>query len=204
METSELKKVLRQAKYELSTQNINKLPEDQGQEWAFMGRSNAGKSSLLNSLTGSKIAKTSKTPGRTQCMNVFSLNQYARLVDFPGYGFAKVNKKQQDIWQAMIGNYLHYRNCLSGICIITDIRHVGIKTDLDFFNLACAYEVPILIVLNKSDKLSKNKIANAKKDMQNIIKVFNHKHISIQEYSAFNNTGNEQLIQWLSQCAIPS
>lgn len=198
MNYSEFEKSLRKVKYDLSTQNINKLPIDQGYEWAFMGRSNAGKSSLLNSLTGVKIAKTSKTPGRTQCMNVFSLSETHRIIDFPGYGFAKVNKEQILKWQLMVEQYLEHRECLKGICIVTDIRHVGIKADLDFFNIACAYEVPIRIILNKADKLSKNQVAKACQKMQNITKIFNHPSITLQAYSVLRKMGLTSLKEWLA------
>lgn len=195
----DLEKSLRKVKYELSTQSVRKLPIDQGVEWAFMGRSNSGKSSLLNSLTGVKIAKTSKTPGRTQCMNVFSLDESTRLIDFPGYGFAKVNKEQIVKWHAMIEQYINSRACLAGICIITDIRHVGIKTDMDFFSLACSQNVPIRIILNKADKLSKNQIMQSVQKMQSIVQIFNHPDISVQQYSVLKQTGADFLITWLQE-----
>lgn len=202
MNLEEFTKALRRAKYIQSTQAQNSLPIDLGQEWAFMGRSNAGKSSLLNSITGIKIAKTSKTPGRTKCMNIFEISHHTRIVDFPGYGFAKVSKQEIQKWEYMIDNYLQTRNCLAGICIVIDIRHIGLKSDLEFLNLACSYEIPIRIVLNKADKLSKNKIAQAIMTAKKMLSVFKHPNITVQQYSTTHHIGKSELISWLHACPI--
>lgn len=202
MNLNEFTAALRRVKYSQSTQSQIKLPDDHGFEWAFMGRSNAGKSSLLNSLTGVRIARTSKTPGRTQCMNVFEISEQHRIIDFPGYGFAKVNKQQVDKWQVMIERYLFERQSLCGICIIMDIRHIGLKTDLDFLNLACNIQIPIRIVLNKADKLSKNQAAQACIQMQKLCQVFDHQNISVGQYSTLKTIGKEELIAWLHSCPV--
>lgn len=202
MNLTEFSSALRRVKYSQSTQSQLSLPTDIGFEWAFMGRSNAGKSSLLNSLTGVKIAKTSKTPGRTQCMNVFEISTQHRIIDFPGYGFAKVNKQQIFKWQTMIERYLMERNSLCGICIIMDIRHIGLQSDLEFLNLACSHPTPIRIVLNKADKISKNQAAQACLEMKKLCQVFNHHSISVGQYSTLKTIGKNELIQWLHSCPI--
>lgn len=202
MNLEQFSKSLRRVKYSQSTQSQTSLPPDFGREWAFMGRSNAGKSSLLNSLTGVKIAKTSKTPGRTQCMNVFELDHDHRLVDFPGYGYAKANKQQTHKWHNMIEKYLRQRASLCGICVIIDIRHIGLANDLDFLNFICALEIPIKILLNKADKLSKNQAIQACNKMKNLCQVFAHPNLSINQYSTVKDIGKDDLISWLHSCPI--
>ena len=202
MNIKEFNAALRRINYECSTQEHKKLPFDYGFEWAFMGRSNAGKSSLLNSLTGVKIAKTSKTPGRTQCMNSFNFSENHRIIDFPGYGFAKVDKQQIAKWELMIKKYLKNRNSLCGICIVMDIRHIGLKADLNFLEMTSNQTVPIRIVLNKCDKQSKNDNLRSLTEMQRIVKSYNHKNTSIQQFSTLKNIGADELIQWLHSCPI--
>lgn len=118
----------RQAKFLISAPDIahldEHLPGDVGVEIAFAGRSNAGKSSALNQLTEQKnLARTSKTPGRTQLINVFALDEHRRLVDLPGYGFAQVPLAMKKKWQQALGQYLQERACLSGLVVLMDIRH---------------------------------------------------------------------------------
>ena len=151
-------------KFSKSVFDIKQLPIDIGHEVAFSGRSNSGKSSMLNTLNkNSKIAKTSKTPGRTQSINVFDLSQYQdkRIMDLPGYGFAKVSKKTQKEWGALMAQYFNTRRSLRGIISIMDIRNPFKTSDLQMIEWANHEDVPIKIVLNKSDKLSNNKKANA-------------------------------------------
>ncbi|MFL2705220.1 MAG: ribosome biogenesis GTP-binding protein YihA/YsxC [Gammaproteobacteria bacterium] len=135
------------------------LPEDKGIEIAICGRSNSGKSSILNSLSSNKkLAKTSKTPGRTQSINIFTLNpdKNHRIADLPGYGFAKVSKKTQKEWGKLIGLYLEKRESLKGIVIIMDIRHPFTELDLNLIYLCQEYDIPTILLLNKSDKISKS------------------------------------------------
>ena len=99
------------------------MPEDSGIEVAFAGRSNAGKSSALNALTNQKLARTSKTPGRTQLINVFDIRENRRLIDLPGYGFAKVPIEMKKQWQRSLGEYLQERQSLKGLVVLMDIRH---------------------------------------------------------------------------------
>ena len=136
------------------------FPDDEGVELAICGRSNSGKSSVLNILANrKKLAKTSNTPGRTQSINFFNLNDdpTKKLVDLPGYGYAKASKKMQKEWGQQITKYMATRKSLRGIILIMDVRHPLQESDLNFIAWCEKYDLPIQILLNKSDKLSKSK-----------------------------------------------
>ena len=136
------------------------FPDDEGVELAICGRSNSGKSSVLNMLANQKkLAKTSNTPGRTQSINFFYVNEDSskKLVDLPGYGYAKASKKMQKEWGQQITKYMASRKSLRGIILIMDIRHPLQESDLNFIAWCEQYNLPMQILLNKSDKLSKNK-----------------------------------------------
>lgn len=143
-----------QAQFLTSAPNIRQLPADQGIEVAFAGRSNAGKSSALNALTRQRqLARTSKTPGRTQLINVFTLNENQRLIDLPGYGFAKVPLEIKQKWQKSLGEYLQMRKCLRGLVVLMDIRHPFKDLDQELIHWAVASNIAVLAVLTKADKL---------------------------------------------------
>ena len=136
------------------------FPDDEGIELAICGRSNSGKSSVLNMLANQKkLAKTSNTPGRTQSINFFYINEDSskKLVDLPGYGYAKASKKMQKEWGQQITKYMASRKSLRGIILIMDVRHSLQESDLNFIAWCEQYNLPMQILLNKSDKLSKNK-----------------------------------------------
>ena len=136
------------------------FPDDLGIELAICGRSNSGKSSVLNTLANQKkLAKTSNTPGRTQSINFFNINDdpTKKLVDLPGYGYAKASKKMQKEWGQQITKYMASRRSLRGIILIMDVRHSLQESDLNFIAWCEKYNLPMQILLNKSDKLSKNK-----------------------------------------------
>ena len=136
------------------------FPDDEGVELAICGRSNSGKSSVLNMLANQKkLAKTSNTPGRTQSINFFYVNEDSskKLVDLPGYGYAKASKKMQKEWGQQITKYMATRKSLRGIILIMDVRHTLQESDLNFIAWCEQYNLPMQILLNKSDKLSKNK-----------------------------------------------
>ena len=136
------------------------FPDDEGVELAICGRSNSGKSSVLNMLANQKkLAKTSNTPGRTQSINFFYVNEDSskKLVDLPGYGYAKASKKMQKEWGQQITKYMASRRSLRGIILIMDVRHSLQESDLNFIAWCEQYNLPMQILLNKSDKLSKNK-----------------------------------------------
>ena len=136
------------------------LPEDNGVEILLAGRSNAGKSSALNALTENrKLARISKTPGRTTEINYFRVNDDLKLVDLPGYGYAKSGYSRRKDWGPLLGQYFKERQSFKAVLIFMDIRHPLKDSDLDLINLCKESEVDCIPVLTKSDKLSKNKVA---------------------------------------------
>ncbi|WP_414829168.1 ribosome biogenesis GTP-binding protein YihA/YsxC [Alteromonas sp. H39] len=146
------------AKFLMSAPDIGHLKQDGGIEVAFAGRSNAGKSSALNTLTRQKnLARTSKTPGRTQMINIFELDDHRRLVDLPGYGFAQVPLAMKKKWQKSLGEYLQKREQLRGLVVMMDIRHPFKDLDQELIHWAVSAELPVLALLTKSDKLKSGK-----------------------------------------------
>ena len=144
--------------FEKSISELNQSPEDIGSEVAFVGRSNAGKSTAINSITNrNSLAKTSKTPGRTQLINFFKINDNSRFVDLPGYGFAKASKEKQKSWNRLVTNYIKYRQSLKGVVLIIDIRRGFGEMDLMFLDFYLPLNKQLHILLTKSDKLSKQK-----------------------------------------------
>lgn len=154
----QLTKIYRSAAFVKSAAKVAQLTDDIGAEVAIVGRSNAGKSTFLNFLTGQKsLAKTSKTPGRTQLMNIFNLSVTdKRLVDLPGYGFAKVAQSMKFDWQKHLGDYFHDRQSLQGVVLLMDIRHPLQALDLMMISTLVLEQLPVHILLTKADKLSKN------------------------------------------------
>ena len=183
----------------LSGFSLKDLPEDQGIEIAFCGRSNSGKSSVLNALArNKKLAKTSKTPGRTQAINIFSLDdqKMRRIADLPGYGFAKVSKKTQKEWAGFINDYLNFRKSLRGLVIIMDIRHPFKESDLTLIDWCHKTNTALLILLNKSDKLSKSRVKEEVKKANSTIKEMNLIGEAIA-FSSKKNIGLEGLTDFL-------
>ena len=147
-----------QAKFLTSAPDIRHLKDDTGIEVAFAGRSNAGKSSALNRLTRQKnLARTSKTPGRTQMINVFELDLDRRLVDLPGYGYAKVPLAMKNKWQKALSEYLASRQSLRGLVVLMDIRHPFKDLDQQLIQWAVDSDLPVLALLTKADKLKSGK-----------------------------------------------
>ncbi|MDH5874511.1 ribosome biogenesis GTP-binding protein YihA/YsxC [Vibrio aestuarianus] len=137
-----------------SAPDIRHLPDDEGIEIAFAGRSNAGKSSSLNRLTNQKsLAKTSKTPGRTQLINLFKVMDGCHIVDLPGYGFAQVPLEMKNKWQKSLGEYLQKRRCLKGLVVLMDIRHPMKDLDQQLIYWAVDCNIPVQVLLTKADKL---------------------------------------------------
>lgn len=155
-------KILRNARFLLSAPRVSALPSDQGAEIAFAGRSNVGKSSVINVLTGQKgLAKTSSSPGKTRHINLFALDDRRRLADLPGYGYAKVDAKEQQRWGRELTRYITERECLRGIVIVMDLRHPLTDKDRQMVELALSGERRIHVVLNKADKLKSGRRAEA-------------------------------------------
>ena len=148
----------RRCEFMLAALTSAQMPRDAGREVAIAGRSNAGKSTALNALTGQKsLARTSKTPGRTRELIFFRVDDERRLVDLPGYGYAQVSKSVQAKWQKSLETYLERRQCLQGLVLLMDIRHPLKPQDLQLLSWCAAAGLPFHILLSKADKLSRNK-----------------------------------------------
>jgi GTP-binding protein len=183
---------LSKATFILSAPDIRRLPADSGIEVAFAGRSNAGKSSALNTLTNQRsLARTSKTPGRTQLINIFEIAENKRLVDLPGYGFAKVPMEMKKKWQKALGEYLEKRECLKGLVILMDIRHPLKDLDMDLIQWAADGDLPVLALLTKSDKLSQGKVSSQVHFVKKELAALNA-DIKVQSFSSLKRTGSEQ------------
>ena len=158
------------AEFLISNTTYRKCPVDERPEFAFIGRSNVGKSSLINMLTGKKkLAKTSSTPGKTQLINHFTINEEWYLVDLPGYGYAKASKKSRTSWEKFIAEYLLHRESLMTTFVLIDARLEPQKIDLEFMNWCGEKGIPFSIIFTKTDKLSssalKKNVANYKKQI---------------------------------------
>ncbi len=181
-----------QAAFLTSANQIKQLPNDEGYEVAFAGRSNSGKSSAINVLTNQKnLARTSKTPGRTQLINFFQLDTERRLVDLPGYGFAKAPQAIKLHWQKVLERYLNERHCLKGLILLMDIRHPLTEFDTQMLEWCQYVDVPTHILLTKSDKLGSNKANNSLQQVKTKIKKLDN--TSIQLFSALKRTGITEL-----------
>jgi GTP-binding protein len=167
----------------------HQFPPDQGAEVAFAGRSNAGKSSALNAITGRKdLARTSKTPGRTQLINFFALNGRQRLADLPGYGYAKVPEKMRDHWKQLLSRYVETRASLTGVVIVMDSRHPLTDFDWQMLEWTGAQNLPVHLLLTKADKLGRGEsMATIKKVRSEI-----GEGVSAQLFSAVVKTGVDE------------
>jgi len=155
----------------ISNSNVNKCPSNNLSDYAFIGRSNVGKSSLINALCNKKsLAKTSSRPGKTQLINHFLINNSWHLVDLPGYGYARTSKTQKKIFQKFITEYFNERKQLVSAFVLIDIRHEPQPIDLDFMYWLGEKEIPFSIIFTKSDKLKPNKI---KINIENYFKKMN-------------------------------
>jgi len=147
------------AEFIVSNSEVAKCPNEPLPEYAFIGRSNVGKSSLINMLTNrNSLAKTSGRPGKTQLINHFKINANWYLVDLPGYGYARVSKSAKEVFQKFITDYFERREQLVCAFVLVDIRHEAQKIDLEFINYLGEAEVPFCIIFTKADKISKGKV----------------------------------------------
>jgi GTP-binding protein len=167
----------------------HQFPEDQGAEVAFAGRSNAGKSSALNAITNRKdLARTSKTPGRTQLINFFALNEQQRLADLPGYGYAKVPEKMRDHWRKLMERYVETRQSLGGVIIVMDSRHPLTDFDWQMLEWTGAQSLPVHLLLTKADKLGRGEsMATLKKVRAEV-----GEGVTAQLFSAVKKTGVDE------------
>ncbi|MEH6548542.1 MAG: ribosome biogenesis GTP-binding protein YihA/YsxC [Pseudomonadales bacterium] len=196
-----------QARFQISAAKLHQCPTDAGAEVAFAGRSNAGKSSAINTLTRqTKLARTSKTPGRTQLMNFFSLTATQRLVDLPGYGFAKVPEAVKLAWQRNISDYFSNRESLKGLVIVIDSRHPLKEFDQNMINWAQAHQLPTLLLMTKVDKLKKGPASAALLTVRKAVAGLEIP-ITVQLFSALKRQGISELEntlrEWLSNDGQP-
>ncbi|WP_417616840.1 ribosome biogenesis GTP-binding protein YihA/YsxC [Oceanisphaera sp.] len=191
------------ARFITSAPDINQMPEDSGVEIAFAGRSNAGKSSALNTITQQKnLARTSKTPGRTQLINVFELSPGKRLVDLPGYGYAKVPEEMKLKWQAALSIYLQKRESLKGLVVLMDIRHPLKDIDQQLLQWASDSQLPVLALLTKCDKLKPGQRNSEVLRVRELVTVFGG-DIRVEAFSSLKGLGLDRaknvLNEWLLQ-----
>ena len=198
----------RTAEFLISAPSINECPSENGTEVAFAGRSNAGKSSAINALTDNqKLAKTSKTPGRTQLINFFSLNhtQELRLVDLPGYGYAKVPLETKKKWQKHLAEYLEKRHSLKGLVLLSDIRHPLQEFDSLMLNWALGANMPVHMLLTKSDKLKRGPMNATLLQVQKHIRELDASdRVTVQTFSAMKKQGIGELTKTLSRWLLSS
>lgn len=184
-----------QTKFLLSVADEKKILKDEVPEIAFVGRSNVGKSSLINSLCGQKnLAKTSSTPGLTKLINYFLVDNSFRIVDLPGYGYAKTAQKHISNWAGLMEKYLISSPSLKSVFVLVDCRHDPSELDkmmLDFLNF---HQIPYVIVATKVDKISKSKI---KESVKNISKQLGVRAEIIYPYSSENGFGKESLLEYI-------
>ena len=194
--------ILQQTSFRLSAYQVSDLPLDSGFEVCFMGRSNVGKSSLINALCERRqLARVSKTPGRTQCLNVFDIQSHARLVDCPGYGFAKVDKGMRSHWRTLMQKYLQKRKSLVRIYWMMDARHPLQPADQEMLSLLSDYYGKVVIVLSKLDALNKDQ---QKRIVLTVASEFKKAHTvpRVLGVSSLKKIGMDILIQDMSDALV--
>jgi GTP-binding protein len=179
----------RQVKFLTSADHARQFPADAGVEVSVAGRSNAGKSSAINAITGRKgLARTSKTPGATRLVNFFELEPGRRLVDLPGYGFAAVSGEMRRHWGELISGYFHRRQSLRGAVVVMDVRHPLTENDCDMLAVARARDVPVHVLLTKADKLgrgaARQALAGVRKEVD--------EGVTVQLFSALSGDGVDE------------
>ena len=188
----------RQAHFLISAGKAEQFPHN-GYEVAFAGRSNAGKSSAINTLCDNKgLARTSKTPGRTRLVNFFELDEEHRLVDLPGYGFAKVPVAMKNEWQKLMTQYLSEQQALNGLVVIMDIRHPLNDYDWQMLEWCHHYQLPAHVLLTKADKIKRGAQLNSKLQTQKKLKDAGI-DASVQTFSALKKTGLDELVVKLNE-----
>lgn len=198
-----MSQIYRQALYTLSATQLSELPADSGIEVAFAGRSNAGKSSAINTITDQKsLARISKTPGRTQMINFFKLDDERSLVDLPGYGYAKVPEQVKIRWQQNLGKYLDTRRSLKGLMVMMDIRHPLKNFDIQMVKWANNAALPVHILLTKADKFKHGAAMASLHQVVSQLKKL-ELHASVQLFSSLNKTGKDEAIAQLDRWFFP-
>ncbi|WP_109694448.1 ribosome biogenesis GTP-binding protein YihA/YsxC [Chitinophaga deserti] len=192
--------VIKSAEYLISNVDWEKCPPADKPEYAFIGRSNVGKSSLINLLTSrDKLAKTSGTPGKTQLINHFLINNQWYLVDLPGYGFAKVSQSQRKSWERMIEDYLRKRANLMNVFVLVDSRHSPQKIDIDFVNQLGEWNIPFQLVFTKADKSTQLETSRNTKAFLNKLRETWQFLPASYVTSTVKKTGRDQILAFIDE-----
>lgn len=185
---------IKQSEFITSAVKQSQYPADNRVEVAFVGRSNVGKSSIINALTNRrKLAKVSQTPGKTRLINFFLINNDFYLVDLPGYGYAKVSKKEKESWGKVIETYLNGREELKRVILLVDSRHKPTADDVMMHEWIKHYGYDVIVVATKSDKLSNNNLRKSEKVIRDTLKL--DKEDKLYFYSSLTKKGTEQIIE---------
>ncbi|MDX1569392.1 MAG: ribosome biogenesis GTP-binding protein YihA/YsxC [Xanthomonadales bacterium] len=189
------------AQFTIAAQQLRQMPPDEGREVAFAGRSNAGKSSALNAISNRRaLARVSKTPGRTQQLVVFELTGTLRLVDLPGYGYAKVPAELQESWRRTMEAYFQKRRALAGLILVMDIRHPLRPFDWQMLDFCAFRKLPVHVLLTKADKLKRGRAIQTERE---VVQALEDAQLptSVQRFSATSGEGVEQarevITSWL-------
>ena len=191
--------IIKESSYAISAVREDQYPTDNLPEIALSGRSNVGKSSLINTLLNRKnLARTSAQPGKTQTLNFYLVNQDFYLVDVPGYGYAKVSQKKREQFGMMIQDYLETRANLQGLIILVDARHEPTKNDVAMYNYALYLNIPILVVCTKIDKVKKSQQNKALAILKRKLDL-NHNNVEVLTFSSVQKLHVQEVWQWIEQ-----
>jgi GTP-binding protein len=194
--------IIKQAVYLISSPSVEQCPKPDKPEYAFIGRSNVGKSSLINMLCNRDLAKTSASPGKTKLINHFIINNEWYIVDLPGYGYAKAAQSQRKQWEKMIENYLRKRENLINVFILIDSRHKPQINDLEFVNKLGAWQVPFTLVFTKSDK---EKPTVAERNVNAFLDAMKQSWEILPMHfitSAAKRQGREEILNFIEECNV--
>ena len=189
--SNNIRALMQNASFLTSAAKLSQCPKDEGIEIAFAGRSNAGKSSAINCLSQqTNLARTSKTPGRTQLLNFFTLSEHQRIVDLPGYGYAKVPPAVKERWRRSLEAYLENRSSLFGLILMMDVRHPLKEFDQMMLEWAKHFQMPVHILLTKADKLKKGPAKNSLLEVKKVL-AEDSELFSVQLFSSLKRTGTD-------------
>ena len=191
---------VKQAEYVISSPSVEKCPKPDKPEYAFIGRSNVGKSSLINMLCNKDLAKTSASPGKTKLINHFIINNEWYIVDLPGYGYAKISQAQRKQWEKMIEDYLRKRKNLVNVFVLIDSRHKPQANDMEFVNKLGAWQVPFTLVFTKADK---EKPKAVERNVNAFLDALKGTWEILPKYfvtSAAKKEGKEELLKFIDDC----